>query len=87
MKRSLRWSAALVVAALAISCTPKMEMTETQSDGQRLFRNNCRTCHRLPKPKSKTDAEWPSLVARYGERAKLSVEQIELITAYLQAAN
>jgi mono/diheme cytochrome c family protein len=62
-------------------------LAEFQSEGQRLFRANCRTCHRLPSTKSKTDSEWPALVARYGERAKLSPEQIDLIIAYLQAAN
>lgn len=79
--------AALMVAALTVSCGPKTEIAESQSDGQKLFRASCRTCHRLPKPESKTDAEWPSLVNRYGERAKLSPEQIDLIIAYLQAAN
>jgi mono/diheme cytochrome c family protein len=87
VRRFVAGCAALLLAALVISCGPKVELAESQSDGQRLFRANCRSCHRLPNPKSKTDSEWPSLVNRYGERAKLSPEQIDLIIAYLQAAN
>jgi hypothetical protein len=35
----------------------------------------------------KTDDEWPALVRRYGERAKLNSDQIAAITAYLVASN
>ena len=60
---------------------------EERSPGESMFRANCQTCHSLPEPTMKTDSEWPALVARYGQRAKLSDEQITLIVDYLTAAN
>lgn len=74
-------------AVLAITCGPRDEHAETQTEGERLFRANCQTCHRLPDPKSKSDADWPHFVQRYGERARLSESQIALITAHLQGNN
>jgi mono/diheme cytochrome c family protein len=60
---------------------------ELRSSGETAFRSNCQTCHSLPKPGMKTDEEWPALVSRYGERAKLSREKIDDIVIYLLANN
>ncbi|HWR83830.1 MAG TPA: cytochrome c [Candidatus Deferrimicrobium sp.] len=60
---------------------------EERSPGEIAFRRYCQTCHSLPKPRLKTDEQWPQLVLRYGERAKLSPQQIDQIVAYLIAHN
>jgi mono/diheme cytochrome c family protein len=71
---------------LANACGPRTS-GETASPGELTFRAYCQTCHRLPKPTAKTDSEWPPLVARYGQRAKLNDRQIADITRYLVSAN
>lgn len=58
-----------------------------QSPGETAFRKNCQTCHSLPRASMKSADEWPTYVSRYGARAKLSAEQIALITDYLQQSS
>ncbi len=60
---------------------------EEISENERLFFASCQNCHTLPRPTMKSDKEWPELVKRYGEKAKLSQEQIDRITIYLVANN
>ena len=82
-------ASAAVLAVLAFGCGGSSENTgkETRSPGEIAFRSSCQTCHSLPRPKMKNDDEWPALVRRYGERAKLTDDQIAAITAYLIASN
>lgn len=68
------------------SCGPGGVAAE-RSPGEVAFRNSCQSCHSLPKPSRKPDAEWPTLVARYGQKAKLNDEKIRQITEYLVDAN
>ena len=76
-----------MLAGLAVFGCFGPSPVEESSPGARVFRANCQTCHSLPRPTMKTDSEWPLLVARYGQRAKLSKEQISSIVEYLIAAN
>lgn len=78
---------ASILAGLAVFSCSGLTPVEESSPGARVFRSNCQTCHSLPRPTMKTDSEWPLLVARYGQRAKLSDEQISSIVDYLIAAN
>ena len=82
-------ASAAALAALALGCSGSSANSgnETRSPGEIAFRSSCQTCHSLPRAKMKTDDEWPSLVRRYGERAKLTNDQIADITAYLTASN
>ena len=68
------------------SCSPGQAASE-RSPGEVAFRNSCQSCHSLPKPSQKPDTEWPALVARYGQKAKLNEEKIRQITEYLVDAN
>ena len=61
--------------------------TKNRSPGEMTFRASCQTCHRLPNPASKSDDQWPALVARYGERAGLTDEKIVQIREFLISAN
>ncbi|MDF1543702.1 MAG: hypothetical protein P1R58_01220 [bacterium] len=75
-----------VTAALLSACQPASQ-AEDQSPAAVSFRKNCQACHRLPNPANKSDEEWPILVQRYGERAKLTPENIALISDWLIANN
>ncbi len=85
------WQNLLVLTVLAVAMigcgAGGSSGTETRSLGEIAFRASCQTCHSLPRAKMKTDDEWPALVQRYGERAKLTDDQIAAITAYLIASN
>lgn len=89
MKRAQRKVLALVIfTMMGLSCgTSDNAGKETRSPGEIAFRTSCQSCHSLPRPQMKTDGEWPILVQRYGERARLTVDQIAAITAYLVASN
>lgn len=89
MKRVWQTLLALTVLAVAmIGCGAGSNSgKETRSPGEIAFRASCQTCHSLPRAKMKTDDEWPALVQRYGERAKLTDNQIAAITTYLIASN
>ncbi len=77
-----------VLAIVMIGCgSGGSSGKETRSPGEIAFRASCQTCHSLPRARMKTDDEWPALVQRYGERAKLTDDQIAAITAYLIASN
>ena len=76
---------AVVCVAGAINIGAKKK--EPRSPGEVAFRAHCKTCHSLPRPKKWRDDEWPSLVARYGERANLDSTQIALITEYVTLVN
>lgn len=75
-----------LISFLFVSCQSSHNGAEV-SPGEMTFKQNCQACHRLPKAEDNTDAEWPALVDRYGQKAKLSQTQIELITSWLLANN
>jgi mono/diheme cytochrome c family protein len=78
----------LILLIATAACSRKNEnVSESRSEGARLFARSCQTCHALPKPSMKGDDEWPALVARYGARANLNESQISAITAYLISNN
>lgn len=75
-----------LIIVLSISCGGSI-VDEESTPNSRLFAASCQSCHTLPKPTDKSDEEWPPLVKKYGEQAKLTVEQIDRITIYLLANN
>jgi len=77
----------LIVVITVTSCQNSAVDKETRSPGEIAFRANCQTCHILPKATMKTNAEWPTIVARYGEKAKLSDKQKSDIIAFLISKN
>ena len=83
---SFKTAILIVLLTLIIGCKQNAA-DESRSPGEIALNNYCRSCHAVPKPSMKTDEEWPALVARYGDRAKLSQEQINQITAYLTSNN
>ena len=60
---------------------------QPMSEGERLYRANCRACHTLRNPASYTDEQWPPLVHRYAGRINLPPETQQKIVDYLLNAN
>ena len=80
---------ALVIIGIAfviLSCRSQQTIEE-RSPGEITFRRHCQTCHVLPRPSLKSDEEWPAIVQRYGQRAKLTREEVDLVIGYVTANN
>jgi len=76
----------VIFSATIIGCSCRMAGID-MTNGERLFRSNCRSCHILPNPKSQADSDWVVLVNRYGSRLDLATEVQAEIIAYLQSMN
>jgi cytochrome c2 len=86
----MRTTALLTILILSFSwtgCRTHTANVEETSLGKKEFQKKCQSCHKLPKPTSKTDSEWVVLVPRYGKKAKLTDDQIKRITVYLTENN
>ncbi len=70
-----------------VGCITQIVKVEETSLAKKEFQKKCQSCHKLPKPTSKTDSEWVVLVLRYGEKAKLTDDQVKRITVYLTENN
>lgn len=57
------------------------------SEGERLYRGNCASCHALRNPRNYTDGEWEVYLRKYGEKIELDSAEQSKILGYLQAAN
>ncbi len=77
----------IIVIVIIASCQKNNLNQEMRSPGETAFRANCQTCHILPKATMKTDEEWPAIVNKYGNKAKLSDTQKAAIIAYLISRN
>jgi len=86
----MRTAALITILILLLSwagCRTQTAKAEETSLGKKEFKNKCQSCHKLPKPTGKTDSEWVVLVLRYGEKAKLTDDQVKRITVYLTENN
>ena len=68
-------------------CRYQTAEVEETSLAKKEFQKKCQSCHKLPKPTSKTDSEWVVLVLRYSKKAKLTDDQVKRITVYLTDNN
>lgn len=85
MNRALKYGVALAV--VVIGCGGAYRSGYQITEGERLFRANCRSCHVLPRPAKYTDEEWPLLVKRYGEKIRLADSSQAAIIEFLTANN
>lgn len=51
--------------------------------GRKLYISRCSSCHGLKAPGFLTPAEWPEMVARMADNAKVNADQQRAITQYL----
>ena len=61
----------------------KTVMSQTALQGQTLYENNCKRCHRLYNASEFTAARWPSILDSMQKKAKITDQQKELISEYL----
>lgn len=89
MIRRLLLPALLLPILLYIGCVTSRggAAQAPMSSGERLYRANCASCHRLIEPSRFSDEQWPDLVRRYGGRLNLSVEVESQILEFLRSAN
>ena len=87
MKHLLIISALFVTLALFEGCNSSQADKESRTPGEIAFRSNCQRCHILPKPGMKSDEQWPAIVAKYGTKANLTIEDQKQILSYLIANN
>jgi hypothetical protein len=60
----------------------QVTLAELQT-GREVFLNRCPSCHTLPSLSRYTPEQWPGVVQRMSEPAKLSAEQERQLTAYV----
>lgn len=72
-------------ALLALGCAGAGSTAAPRSEGERLYRAHCASCHRLRDPAEQTRERWAWAVARYGPRAHLPPEQQPTVLDYLQS--
>lgn len=86
----MRTAALITILILLFSwagCRTLTANVEETSLAKKEFQKKCQSCHKLPKPTSKTDSEWVVLVLRYSKKAKLTDDQVKRITVYLTENN
>ena len=77
-----------VVAACASTVGHRASIDPTlppQERGRILYESSCNKCHALYMPASYGVEEWPFYVRKYGRKARLSVDERDLVLSYLQA--
>jgi cytochrome c5 len=63
------------------------EVTPTAAArGRELFEANCNRCHGYPDVRAQSEEEWPKIVKRMGEKAKLSTEESHQVLSFILAA-
>ncbi|MEW5925596.1 MAG: cytochrome c [Candidatus Zixiibacteriota bacterium] len=76
-----------ILLIIGAACTRPSFKQSRMSEGERLFRANCRACHVLPKPDQKKADEWATFLENHPDPAALSPEVRSLIVTYLQGTN
>jgi len=81
-------SSALTLTILSVGCGGLTTNTDNKmSQGERLFRANCRGCHVLPKQTAKTSDQWPDFISNHVDSDDISLETRDLIVKYLLHQN
>ena len=71
-----------IVSLIGFGCAPKGP-SEPVSEGERLFRNRCSSCHRLPELKQK---DWPAILNKHMKRAKLNEAQQKMLLDFFNSS-
>ncbi len=81
------FSATVLLAVLGCAANNGYRKSENMTEGERLYRSNCASCHALRKPADYTDDQWSTYVAKYGAKLNLSAGNQKQILDYLQESN
>jgi cytochrome c5 len=88
-RRSLRCLALALGLAASACAEPNNSLASNEPGvvrGHRLYQAKCSMCHELVDPGAFSKQEWPRLLDKYGERARLRPDDKRSILAYLEEA-
>ncbi len=74
------------VLSIVAGCSLLRGTRRPMSDGEKLFKAKCRSCHILPKPDKKLTDEWPVFLNEHSEEKEIKPEDLEKIIEFLQSA-
>lgn len=90
---------ALGAFAVLVACSPKTTQTSTGKvepvsktlsasalEGQKIYTENCGSCHKLFKPEKFSESTWRHEVPKMAKLAKISTEQENLVLTYVLEA-
>ena len=74
------------VFSIVAGCSQMKGTRRPISDGDKLFRSKCRSCHILPKKDEKKSDEWPIFLSAHTKDKAIAPEDLEKIVQFLQSA-
>lgn len=77
---------ALSATIIVVGCKPSSPAAE-RSPGEQAFQSRCQTCHRLPKPETKSVAEWEEWLGKHRTKAGLTDSETGLILGHLTGSS
>ena len=77
----IRWVAIVILISLGCSMKPQSHIPVSQ--GEKLFRSKCISCHSLPDTKRYQDSEWIDFMGIHGARSRLTEEESDIIVEFL----
>lgn len=75
----------IILTILAFSSVAFAAKKSPMTEGERLYRRKCASCHRLLPPKKYSDEKWEEYVIKYGKKIKEQDKQ--KILEYLKENN
>lgn len=76
-----------LVSACGVSNDTNTSSTTKFPEGRSLYVSKCTACHRAYEPELHTITEWKKILDEMGSKAKLTVEEKEIILNYLSERN
>jgi hypothetical protein len=86
LKKHISTIIALWLLFIIIGCAASVS-NKPMTEGERLYRARCRSCHNLIDPKKYSDGQWEIFVKKYGEISNLTENESKLILEYLTENN
>ena len=77
--RSIFFVFTVSILFAGFGCGPKGP-SKPISEGERMFRNRCANCHRLP---DQNRQDWPQVLKKHVKRANLNEAQIKMLQEFL----
>lgn len=86
IKKYISTIVVLWILSFIIGCAATVGK-KTMTEGERLYRARCRSCHSLIDPKKHSDSQWQVLLGKYGENSNLTENESKRILEYLTENN
>ena len=72
---------------IIVGCTASSKLKSEMSEGEKLFKSKCRSCHILPSANEIKKEHWTKFLTKHGQRINLTDQEIETIANHLQNRN